>query len=319
MHKKKEEKKKRKKCIASSSTFYSLHLFRTFCRPAVDGADTRAATGAENGQEPNDGVCGCQAALVCRLPALEKSIENILKLMVEEASAAWDREVRLLRKIGNLEAQLCLLQQQQAENTRNGCPSLPADMNVSVEKSAENSTGKRKTKHGNSNSPPKTNPVNVVNGVLMDSEPQDHMTTPTEIIVSPPPNTETTVEREWTLVKPKSRYEILPLAANDESRKLVSDKPQSARKAALYVGNLRPEVSESELVQFIYSPMRGCRTRETSRDQCLVEANEEFPCSMGACRTATGCCEDSPVTWILTWSYVLSQMAIRREQGQTPR
>ena len=87
----------------------------------------------------------------------------------------------------------------------------------------------------------------------MDSEPQDHMTTPSEITVSPPPNTETTVEREWTLVKPKSRYEILPLAVNDESWKLVSDKPQSVRKAALYVGNLRPEVSESELVQFIYS------------------------------------------------------------------
>ena len=219
----------------------------------MDGADTRAATGAENGQKPNDGVCGCRAALVSRLPALEKSIENILKLMVEEASAARDREVRLLRKIGNLEAQLSLLQQQQTQNSRNGCLSLPADSNVSVEKSAENSTRKRKTKHGHSDSPPKTNPVNVVNGVLMDSEPQDHMTTPSEIIFSPPPNTETTVEREWTLVKPKSRYEVLPLAANDESWKLVSDKPQSVRKAALYVGNMRSEVSESELVQFIYS------------------------------------------------------------------
>ena len=57
----------------------------------MDGADTRAATGAENGQEPNDGVCGWRAALVSRMPALEKSIENILKLMVEEASAARDR------------------------------------------------------------------------------------------------------------------------------------------------------------------------------------------------------------------------------------
>ena len=200
----------------------------------MDGADTRAAKGAENGQEPNDEVYGCRAALVSSLSALEKSIENIPKLMVEEASAARDHEVRLLCKIGNLEAQFRLLQQQQTQNTRNGCPSLSADSNISVEKSAENSTRKRKTKHGNSAPPPKTNPVNFMNGVLMDSEPQDHMTTPSDIIVSPPRNTETTVEREWTLVKPKSMYEILPLAVNDESWKLVSDKPQSVRKAAQY-------------------------------------------------------------------------------------
>ena len=35
---------------------------------------------------------------------------------------------------------------------------------------------------------------------------------------------------------------------------------------------------------------------------------------MGACRTATGCCNDSPVTWILAWSGVLSQF--RESKGK---
>ena len=58
------------------------------------------------------GVCGDHLRLVDCLPRFESTLENILKLVMQEVSASLDREAYLLRKIKDLSSQLQALQSQ---------------------------------------------------------------------------------------------------------------------------------------------------------------------------------------------------------------
>ena len=62
-------------------------------------------------------VCGSQALLAACFPALDISLSTVLNMLVEEVSAAKDREARLLRKVGKLATQIQTLQER-IENLR---------------------------------------------------------------------------------------------------------------------------------------------------------------------------------------------------------
>ena len=217
----------------------------------MDEDGTDGSLPASQREDSGLGVCGGQHCLVDRLPELENSLRTIVNLLTQEISAAKDREARLLRKVKDLGSQLHSLQAAFERQQHLTSSATTNDDNASLTKlKPKKKYSKKYSKEGTSkkNKDVCSGSSDSERDISTNHQPSDCEPGREELKMS-------MLSQEH--VPPKV---LPPLTEADDTWQLVSaTTPRRAvKRGVIWIGNLRPEISEESLNAFLSSRASAC-------------------------------------------------------------